>query len=63
MTAILLLVTLLSAPAMGQSGSNNQALADCVQAADQKYKDTWEALRTPTGESGLLHRVRRITAG
>lgn len=26
------------------SNANNTALATCVQAADQKYKDTWDAL-------------------
>jgi len=34
-----------SLPTLGQTNkNNNQALADCVQAADQKYKDTWEAV-------------------
>jgi hypothetical protein len=46
MTRIVLLAVLAlwTAPAMGQSDNNNQALADCVQAANQKYKDTWEAV-------------------
>jgi hypothetical protein len=37
-------------PALGQV--NNKALADCVQAADQKYKDTWEALCTQMKKVG-----------
>lgn len=39
-------------PAMSQS-NNNQALADCVQAANQKYKDTWEAICTKVRKEGL----------
>jgi hypothetical protein len=41
-------------PALGQTNNNNnnRALADCVQAADQKYKDTWQALCTQTGRVG-----------
>jgi hypothetical protein len=35
-------------PCLGQTnsipGTANNALAACVQAADQKYKDTWDAL-------------------
>jgi hypothetical protein len=30
-----------SLPALGQTNNDNKALADCVQAADRKYKDTW----------------------
>ena len=54
-----------SLPALGQTSTgmfddlipkkpdnNNRALADCVQAADQKYKDTWQALCTQTGRAG-----------
>jgi hypothetical protein len=40
-----------SVPALGQTDSS-RALADCVQAADQKYKDTWEALCTQIGKVG-----------
>jgi hypothetical protein len=32
-----------SLPALGQTNDKG-ALIDCVQAADQKYKDTWEAV-------------------
>jgi hypothetical protein len=44
----------LSLPALGQTNNNNnnQALADCVKAADRKYKDTWEALCTRDGKMG-----------
>ena len=53
MTRIMLLaLSLWTAPAMGQSGNNNQALADCVQAADQKYKDTWEAICAKLTKTG-----------
>ena len=38
-----------SPPALGQTNNTNRALADCVQAADRKYKDTWEALCVQTG--------------
>jgi hypothetical protein len=50
-----------SLPASGQvnstnssnsNGINNRALADCVQAAEQKYKDTWETLCERTGRVG-----------
>ena len=41
-----------SLPALGQTDNNNRALADCVRAADQKYKDTWEALCTKLGKVG-----------
>lgn len=41
-----------SLPALGQT-NDNQALADCVQAADQKYKDTWEAICTKLRKEGL----------
>ena len=34
-----------SVPGLGQTNhTNEEALAACVQAADQKYKDTWEAV-------------------
>jgi hypothetical protein len=51
--AVLILMTTAwwSPPAQGQT-NNNQALADCVQAANQKYKDTWEALCIKTGKQG-----------
>jgi hypothetical protein len=54
MTSIirLLALSLWMTPAMGQSG-NNQALADCVQAANQKYKDTWEAICTKSRKENL----------
>jgi hypothetical protein len=40
-------------PALGQTNNtNNKALADCVQAADQKYKNTWEALCSQSGKAG-----------
>jgi hypothetical protein len=43
-----------SLPTLGQTNNNNdnRALADCVRAADQKYKDTWEALCTKLGKVG-----------
>jgi hypothetical protein len=44
-----LLLLLLTAPALAQTSENNRALAACVQAADQKYKDTWDALCANTG--------------
>ena len=47
-----LLLLLLTAPALAQTSENNRALAACVQAADQKYKDTWEALCTKLGKVG-----------
>jgi hypothetical protein len=54
MTRILLLaLSLWTSPAIGQSGNNNQALADCVQAANQKYKDTWEAICAKLRKEGL----------
>jgi hypothetical protein len=40
---IVIAIAGVSLPALSQT-NNNQALADCVQAADQKYKDTWEAI-------------------
>ena len=40
----------LSQPAFGQT-KNNNALADCVQAANQKYKETWGALCSKSGKS------------
>jgi hypothetical protein len=40
-------------PALGQTSNiNNEALVDCVQAADQKYKKTWEALCGQSGKVG-----------
>jgi hypothetical protein len=42
----------MSLPALGQPNNNNQALADCVRAADQKYKDTWEAICIKVGKEG-----------
>jgi hypothetical protein len=43
----------LSLPALSQTtNSNNRALADCLQAADQKYKDTWKALCEKSGSFG-----------
>ena len=53
MTILLLALWLWTSPAMGQSGNNNQALADCVQAANQKYKDTWEAICAKLRKEGL----------
>ena len=41
-----------SLPALGQTNVNSRALADCVQAADQKYKDTWKALCAEDGKVG-----------
>lgn len=42
-----------SMPAMGQTNNDNsRALADCLQAADQKYKDTWKSLCAQTGRVG-----------
>jgi hypothetical protein len=45
-----------SLPTLSQTNNNNnndnRALADCVGAADQKYKDTWEALCTQMGKVG-----------
>src|SRR4029077_12451407 len=41
-----------SLPVLGQTNNNNQALNDCVRAADQKYKDTWEAICTKLGKKG-----------
>jgi hypothetical protein len=41
-----------SLPALGQTITNSQALADCVQAADQKYKDTWKAMCAQDGKVG-----------
>ena len=43
-----------SSPALTQTTDNNnkRALADCLQAADQKYKDTWKALCEQTGRFG-----------
>jgi len=51
-TVILAAMTGVSLPALGQSGSNtnNAALAECVRAADQKYKDTWDTLCARTGK-------------
>jgi len=51
-TVILAAMTGVSLPALGQSNNNtnNRALADCVQAADQKYKDTWDTLCARTGK-------------
>jgi len=43
----------LSLPAVGQTkdqtNNGNPALADCLRAADQKYKDTWAALCAQAG--------------
>ena len=50
---ILLALSLWMAPAMGQSGNNNQDLAECVEAANQKYKDTWEAICAKMRKEGL----------
>jgi hypothetical protein len=44
-------ITGVSLPASGQS-NNNRELADCVKAADQKYKDTWEGLCNKMGKRG-----------
>jgi hypothetical protein len=42
------IMAVMSLPALGQTtnqtNNSNQALADCVRAADQKYKDTWASL-------------------
>ena len=45
-TYLIAAMTGVSLPALGQfsSNTNNAALADCVRAADQKYKDTWDTL-------------------
>jgi len=32
------------------NNTNNTALAACVRAADQKYKDTWDTLCTCSGK-------------
>jgi hypothetical protein len=44
-----LLLLLLAAPALAQTNDNSRALAACIQAADQKYRDTWDALCANTG--------------
>ena len=48
-----------SLPALGQTNNqtdnSNRALADCVRAADQKYKDTWETLCAKTGKAGFCN--------
>jgi hypothetical protein len=41
-----------SLPASGQTNDNSRALADCLQAADQKYKDTWRTLCAEDGKVG-----------
>ena len=45
-----------SLPALGQTNNendnSNRALADCVRAADQKYKNTWASLCQQTGTAG-----------
>jgi hypothetical protein len=46
-------IAAVSLPALGQNNNNNNpALAVCLQAADQKYKDTWEALCRKDGKLG-----------
>jgi hypothetical protein len=49
-TALLVAATSAAALAQTNSSSNN-ALAACLQSADQKYKDTWDALCTHTGKA------------
>jgi hypothetical protein len=49
------IVALLSPAVLAQtntttSNANNNALATCVQAADQKYNDTWDALCNRVGK-------------
>jgi hypothetical protein len=40
-------------PALAQTNNtNNPALDKCLQAADQKYTDTWEALCERAGTKG-----------
>jgi hypothetical protein len=41
-----------SQPALGQTDNSNRALVECLRAADQKYKDTWEALCAQIGKVG-----------
>jgi hypothetical protein len=50
--AVLIALAAVAQPALGQSNNINKALADCVGAADQKYKDTWEALCGQMGKVG-----------
>jgi hypothetical protein len=45
-------IAAVSLPALGQTNDNNRALTDCVQTADQKYKDTWKALCAQDGKVG-----------
>ena len=45
-------IAAVSLPALGQTNVNSRALADCVQVADQKYKDTWKALCAQDGKVG-----------
>jgi hypothetical protein len=40
-----------SLPALAQTNDNSRTLADCVQAADQKYKNAWKALCARDGKS------------
>jgi hypothetical protein len=44
-----------SLPALGQTNDNSRALADCLQAADQKYKDTWKSLCAQSGSVGYCN--------
>jgi hypothetical protein len=41
-----------SLPALAQTNDNSRTLADCVQAADQKYKNAWKALCARDGKVG-----------
>jgi len=49
---IAIAIAAVSVPALGQTNVNSRALADCVQAADQKYKDAWKALCAQDGKVG-----------
>jgi len=46
-------------PALGQTNNQtdntNRALADCVWAADQKYKNTWASLCAQMGKTGYCN--------
>jgi hypothetical protein len=56
-TVLIAIMAGMSLPALGQANNqndnSNRALADCVRAADQKYKDTWASLCfRQTGKAG-----------
>jgi hypothetical protein len=46
-------IALVSPPALAQANVNdkNRALTDCVEAANQKYKDTWDSLCLRIGKN------------